>query len=296
MLGVTTQGALINPKPFGEHGDGVRATALQQLQKRQHTSRGSSHTANNTGRILPGIDSNVVPMTTYVLIPGFWLGGWAWRPVAETLRAQGHEVHALSLTGMGERAHLARPDTDLEVHIKDVLNLLQYENLTDVVLVGHSYAGAVVITAAADRMPDRVAKLVFVDTGPLPDGTSQSEFNDPEEQAATAKLVVNGWQLPPPPWEKLGADRDVLTTLTERSVPQPWLTATTPVSLTGAWEKLPRLGILCTFTEEQARAMAAAPMFRHMADGQWQYEELPTWHWPMFTRPTELAEILLRAG
>lgn len=240
-------------------------------------------------------------MTTYVLIPGFWLGGWAWRPVADALRARGHEVHALSLTGMGERAHLARPDTDLEVHITDVLNLLRYEDLTDVVLVGHSYAGAVVSTAVADRMPERVAKLVFVDTGPLPDGTAQIEFDEPEERAANAERVAthgDGWQLPPPPWEQIAPDLDknALALLAERSVPQPWLTATTPVSLTGAWEKVPRLGILCTFTEEQARAMAAAPMFQHMADGQWQYEELPTWHWPMFTRPVELAEILHRAG
>jgi pimeloyl-ACP methyl ester carboxylesterase len=239
-------------------------------------------------------------MTTYVLIPGFWLGGWAWRPVTEALRAQGHEVYALSLTGLGERAHLARPDTDLEVHVTDVLNLVRYEDLTDVVLVGHSYAGAVVITAVADRIPDRIAKLVFVDTGPLPDGVAQAEFDEPEEQAAKAELVArhgDGWQLPPPPWAQLGADidEDILATLVERSVPQPWATATTPVSLTGAWEKLPRLGILSSLTEQQAREMAAAPMFRHMAGEQWQFEELPTWHWPMFTRPAELAEILHRA-
>lgn len=241
-------------------------------------------------------------MTTYVLVPGFWLGAWAWRPVKEALEARGHEVHALSLTGMAERSHLARPDTDLEVHVTDVLNLLRYEDLTDVVLVGHSYAGGVVITAAADRMPDRVAKLVFVDTGPLPDGVAQNEFNEPAEQAANAALVAehgDGWQLPPPPWAELAAGTDVpaevLAALAERAVPQPWQTAVSPVSLTGAWEKLPRLAILSSFTEEQARAMSAAPMFRHMAGDRWRYEELPTWHWPMFTRPVELAEILHRA-
>ena len=240
-------------------------------------------------------------MTTYVMVPGFWLGGWAWRPVADALRTRGHDVHTLSLTGMGERAHLARPDTDLDVHVTDVLNLLRYEDLRDVVLVGHSYAGAAVITAAADRMPDRVSKLVFVDTGPLPDGVSQSEFDEPEAQAPKANLVAtqgDGWRLPPPDWSLLIPDlsADLLTTLRDRAVPQPWRTATTPVSLTGAWEKLPRVGVLCSFTEAQARAMAGAPMFQHMAGEQWHYEELPTSHWPMFTRPTELAEILHRAG
>jgi pimeloyl-ACP methyl ester carboxylesterase len=240
-------------------------------------------------------------MTTYVLIPGFWLGGWAWRPVADALRARGHEVYALSLTGMGERAHLTRPDIDLDVHVTDVLNLLRYEDLHDVVLVGHSYAGAVVITAAADRMPDRVSRLVFVDTGPLPDGVSQSEFDEPEAQAATAEQVAthgDGWQLPAPDWHTLVPDlpADLLATVEERAVPQPWKTATSPVSLTGAWEKLPRVGVLCTFTEAQARAMAAAPMFQHMAGEQWRYVELPTSHWPMFTRPAELAEVLHEAG
>jgi len=238
-------------------------------------------------------------MTTYVLVPGFWLGGWAWRSVADKLRAHGHDVHAVTLTGLGERAHLARPEVDLEVHVTDVLNVLRYEDLTDVVLVGHSYAGAVVIPAVADRAPDRIAKLVFVDTGPLPDGTAQAEFDEPDEQAATAELVKahgDGWRLPPLPWEQVAAgvdlDEGALAALVERSVPQPWATATTPVSLTGAWEKLPRLGILCGFTEEQARAMAAAPMFRHMVGDQWKYVELPTWHWPMFSRPADLAEIL----
>ena len=244
-------------------------------------------------------------MTTYVLIPGFWLGAWAWRPVTDALRGRGHDVHALSLTGMGERVHLARPDTDLETHVTDVLNLVRYEELQDVVLVGHSYAGAVVTTSVADRMPERIAKLVFVDTGPLPDGTSQAQFGSPDEQARNADLVEqygDGWQLPPPPWEQLAAgvpdlDPDVLARLAERSVPQPWATATRPVRLTGAWAGLPRLGILCSFTEKQASDLAATvPMFVHMDGEIWQYEELPTWHWPMFTRPVELADILHLAG
>ncbi len=78
-------------------------------------------------------------MTTYVLVPGFWLGGWVWQPVAAALRAQGHEVHPVTLTGVGDRSHLARPEVDLDTHVDDVANVLRYEDLTDVVLVGHSY-------------------------------------------------------------------------------------------------------------------------------------------------------------
>lgn len=120
-------------------------------------------------------------MTTFVLVPGFWLGAWAWRSTATELRRHGQDVYPISLTGLGERVHLARPDTDLEVHVSDVVNLLRYEDLRDVVLVGHSYAGSV-ITAAADRVTDRVSQLVYVDTGPLPDGVAQVEFTPPEER------------------------------------------------------------------------------------------------------------------
>jgi pimeloyl-ACP methyl ester carboxylesterase len=162
----------------------------------------------------------------------------------------------------------------------------------------------VVITSVADRMPERVAKLVFVDSGPLPDGASQADFSGPEERARNADLVArsgDGWLLPPPPWEQLAAavpdlDPAVLALLADRSVPQPWLTAISPARLTGAWEKVPRLGILSSFTEAQSRGMAAdLPLFRHMDGELWRYEELPTWHWPMFTRPTDLADLLHEA-
>jgi pimeloyl-ACP methyl ester carboxylesterase len=244
-------------------------------------------------------------MSTFVLVPGFWLGAWAWRQVAVALRAQGHDVYPLSLTGLGERSHLARPDVDLETHVNDVLNLLRYEELQDVVLVGHSYAGAVVIPSVADRMSERVARLVFIDSGPLPSGMSQASFLPPDEQARNAELVRavgHGWQLPPPPWTQLAANvpnlqPDTLERIARLSVPQPWATATSSVQLKGAWEQVPRLGVLCSFTTEQALAMAGTvPAFQHMAADVWTYRELPGWHWPMFDRPGELAAILHQAA
>lgn len=240
-------------------------------------------------------------MSTFVLVPGLWLGAWAWREVALDLRARGHEVYPLSLTGLGERAHLARPDVDLQTHVTDVLNLIRYKELERVVLVGHSYAGAVVIPSVADRIPGRIARLVFVDSGPLPDGMSQSQFVPPDDQAANARLVRDvghGWQLPPPAWSELAAtvpdlQPGTLERLARLSAPQPWLTATSPVRLTGAWEQLPRVAVLCSFTQEKVQAMAATvPAFRHMAADGWTYRELPGWHWPMFDGPGELATIL----
>jgi len=242
-------------------------------------------------------------MSTYVLVPGFWIGAWAWQPVTSALRECGHEVYPLSLTGMAERVHLARPETDVETHVADVVNLLQYEDLHDVVLVGHSYGGNI-IPVVADRATDRISQLVFVDTGPLPDGFCQQDFVPPQERDRNAALVAegDGWRLPPPPWADLAAslpdkDESVLRQLQQRSVPQPWLTATSPVRLTHAWEQLPRVGIMSTMSIDQIRAVSAAmPIARHMVGDQWRYEELPTWHWPMFTRPVELADALDRAA
>ena len=92
-------------------------------------------------------------------------------------------------------------------------------------------------------------------------------------------------------------DESTVTLLRERSVPQPWATAIAPLRLTGAWEKLPRLGVLSTFTVEEVRDMAAnVAVARHMAGDGWRYQELPTWHWPMLSRPAELAEILHQAS
>jgi pimeloyl-ACP methyl ester carboxylesterase len=253
-----------------------------------------------TGRKLASIDCSVPAMTTFVLVPGFWLGAWAWQQVTARLRVAGHDVYPISLTGLGERAHLVRPDTNLDVHVTDVVNLLRYEDLRDVVLVGHSYAG-IVITAAADRVPERVARLVYVDTGPLPDGVAQVEFTPPDERERNSALVAeygDGWRLPPPPWAQLGAgvagvDDTIITRLCDLSVAQPWASATSPVQLTGAWQSLPRLGVLSSFTATQAASMAATvPLCRHMAGDGWRFEELPTWHWPMFSRPDDLAAIL----
>src|SRR5215212_6950588 len=127
-------------------------------------------------------------MATYVLVGGAWLGGWVWQRVARPLRAQGHDVYPVTLTGLGERAHLARPEIDLETHITDVINTVEYEDLSDVLLVGHSYAG-IVVTGVADRIGERLAQLVYLDSAPFADGESFLAVSPSEEQAETRQQV-----------------------------------------------------------------------------------------------------------
>ena len=243
-------------------------------------------------------------MATFVLVPGFWLGGWAWRDVTETLRAAGHIVYPVTLTGLGERVHLAGPQVNLDTHIADVVNLLRYEELHDVVLAGHSYAGTV-IAGVADQVPERIARLVYVDTWPLPDGVAHIDANSPEDRKAQEEQVATkgeGWRLPLPPWEELDQGNELRglgeaerRLMRERAVDQPFGTVTQPVRLKNPErETLPRTGIWCSMTVEEVQEMIPSypTVLSALAEPGWQFVELPTGHWPMFSRPRELAELL----
>src|ERR671911_2167417 len=123
-------------------------------------------------------------MAVYVMVGGGWLGGWCWQRVAPRLREEGHDAYPVTLTGLGERVHLASAQVDLQTHITDVVNVIEFEDLHDVVLLGHSYAG-IVVTGAADRIPERISELVYLDTAPLPDGAILLETFPPELRKQT---------------------------------------------------------------------------------------------------------------
>ena len=244
-------------------------------------------------------------MTTYVLVGGAWLGGWCWQRVARRLRDEGHDAYPLTLTGLGERVHLASPEVDLETHLTDVVNLIEFEDLNDVVLLGHSYAG-LVVTGAADRIPGRISELVYLDAGPIPNGTALIETFLPETRRHIERQVEelgDGWRFPMPPPEELatfgsleGLDDTRLELLRSRAVDQPFGTFTLPLRLeNSSLEALPKVGILCSFSLEEVRAIidSGNPVFREMASPKWRFVELPTGHWPMFSRPDDLAELLL---
>ncbi len=244
-------------------------------------------------------------MSVYVLVGGGWLGGWCWQRVAPRLRVEGHDVYPATLTGLGERVHLASPEVDLDTHITDVVNLIEFEDLRDVVLLGHSYAG-LVVTGVADRVPDRISQLVYLDTGALPDGTVLIETFPPEARRhieQRAEDLGDGWRFPMPPQQELatfgsleGLNDADLELLRSRAVDQPFATFTRPLRLQNpAREALPRVGILCSLSLEEVQAIIASgnPLFREMASPNWRFVELPTGHYPMFSRPHDLAAVLL---
>jgi pimeloyl-ACP methyl ester carboxylesterase len=160
-------------------------------------------------------------MATVVLVHGAWAGGWVWRDVADRLRAAGHQVYTPTLTGLGERSHLASPAIDLATHVSDVANVVIYEDLAEVVLAGHSYGG-MVITGVAERIPERLAQLVYVDAYVPFSGESLLDLVSPaarailEEQFRTGG---DGWRHP-----GLGGT-------TQRHSPHPWRTFTEPLAV-----------------------------------------------------------------
>jgi pimeloyl-ACP methyl ester carboxylesterase len=244
-------------------------------------------------------------MTTYVLVGGAWLGGWCWQSVARRLRHNGHDVYPVTLTGLGERVHLASPEVDLETHITDVTNLIEYEDLQDIVLLGHSYGG-LVITGVADRMAERISKLVYLDTAPLPDGVAVVDTYPAEARQYVEQQVKelgDGWRWPMPPREALanfgsleGLDDNQLSLLASRAVAQPFGTFTQPLRLKSPdREGVPKVGIVCSFSLDQVRQMIASGghLFRELAGPEWRFAELPTGHYPMLSRPEDLAGLLL---
>ncbi|MFC0556812.1 alpha/beta fold hydrolase [Planotetraspora thailandica] len=237
-------------------------------------------------------------MTTYVLVPGFWLGSWAWQEVASAMRAAGHTVHPLTLTGLAERSHLASPVLTTGTHIDDITNLLAFEDLRDVVLVGHSGAGAAV-TGAADRAAERIARVVFLESGPVPDGAAQIDLTGRDDVESG---LVDGWRYPMRSWEEFTAAGVSLEGLgpreralmAGRATDQPLGTITQQLSLSGAFEKLPKALISCSFPVDQVRGLITSghPLFASLSGPEWELHGLPTGHWPMLSRPADLAALL----
>jgi pimeloyl-ACP methyl ester carboxylesterase len=231
-------------------------------------------------------------MATFVIVHGAWGGGWSWRHVRALLQAAGHEVFTPTLTGLGERSHLGRPETNLDTHIQDVVNVLEYEDLNGVILAGHSYGG-MVVTGVADRTAPRLRHLVYLDAFVPPDGKSLVDLLSPEARAAREKQVStlqSVWQLPPRP---LAPDTppDIVAWVTPRRGPQPLQTFLQPIRVTGAAARVPRTYVHCTVKPDGDDFAPFAQQAR--ANSEWTFHTLATGHNLQYFAPEAATEILL---
>jgi pimeloyl-ACP methyl ester carboxylesterase len=230
---------------------------------------------------------------TFLLVHGAWHGGWCWRQVASLLRKAGHEVHAPSLTGLGERRHLAGGKLDLDTHIEDLVQLIEMEDLHDVVLVGHSYGG-MVITGAADRKPDRIARLVYLDAFVPENGKCLLDYAVPERAARMRHEGERTGFVTPPPMSLWGLTREKdLDFVGPREVRHPFATMSQPIRLTNIAEAamIPKTFVYCSSPATGSFDQFAA---KYRSDPAWRFHELATGHDAMILAPEQVVDILLR--
>jgi pimeloyl-ACP methyl ester carboxylesterase len=229
-------------------------------------------------------------MALFLFVHGGMAGGWCWKKVRAYLEARNHTVLTPTLTGLGERQHLNRPDIDLETHITDIVNIFFYEELESVILVGHSYGG-MVITGVADRLPEKIEQLVYVDAIVPNDGESMFSAIDPSITAYLTKKAQSegeGWRVPPGPIEVYGfssqADREWFGL---RSSPHPIKSFEQSIRLSGAHKRLKKSFIKCQLDH------ALDSMLVRAEAGGMMCKLINTGHCPMVTDPELLSETLL---
>ena len=180
-------------------------------------------------------------MANFVLVHGAWHGGWCYSRVAKILRAQGHDVYTPTLSGMGERSHLLNADINLNTHINDVINVIEWEDLDNVVLCGHSYGG-IVVTGVADAIHERVGALVYLDAYIPEDGDSVMTFMSEEREARLLREAhaAGGLAIPAPDVSMYGVNAADLEWVQGKVTPHPLATFLQPIHLTGAHSKIRR--------------------------------------------------------
>ncbi len=246
----------------------------------------------------PAVGRTTSPKT-FVLAHGSWHGGWCWKPVADRLRGLGHSVFAPSYSGMGDRAHLLNQHITIDTFIEDLVRVIKTEELTKVVLVGHSFGG-IPITGVADRIPETIAHLVYLDAIVIESGKTAFSLYPPEEveerleaaRGATGGLAVPAPQTLPPVWglKEGTADYDwVLRRLT----PHPLGSYTTPLTLQNpVGNGLPRTYVHCT---QPANPVIGGSSRLVRSWPGWNWVDLAAPHNAMITHPDEVAMVLLQA-
>jgi pimeloyl-ACP methyl ester carboxylesterase len=231
-------------------------------------------------------------MAIFLLVPGAWLGAWCWADVAARLEECGHEAVAVTLSGLGEQAHLLNRHIGLETHVSDIVRIVEHADLDDVVLVGHSYGG-MVITGAAEHIPSRIRQLVYLDASVPLDGESSNDVVGPEMATRlreAAALGGEGWKVPAPSLDGW-ALADAIRPWVEQSLtPHPLAVFEEPIRLRSkAAAALPR-----AFLRSSPKSALYARLMERARDAGWYCQDLEGGHYPMLTEPQLVVMALSR--
>jgi pimeloyl-ACP methyl ester carboxylesterase len=235
-------------------------------------------------------------MATFVLVHGAWHGSWCWKRVRKDLQYAGHDVYTPTLTGVGERCHLASPAVNLSTHIADVLNLIRWEELSEIILCGHSYGGCVV-SGVADRIPDRIRALVYLDAFIPEDGESVLDLVSPEMAAALRRQAAtsgDGWKVDPIPGEVFQVNLADRAWMDAQCTPHPIAAFEERIRLTGALERIRDVThILATGFRENSPFPAAHARAKTRG---WKTTSMLCGHDVMLDLPEELTSWLLECA
>ena len=239
-------------------------------------------------------------MACYVLVHGGFFGGWCWSKVAPRLRIKGHEVYTPTLTGFGERSHLLNREIGLDTHVEDVVNVILYEDLHDVILLGHSYSG-MVIGSVADRIPDRIGHLVYLDAFIPENRKSMTDIQIKSSRELFRKMVDeegDGWLLKPlsPDSNTLGVtEQSDVEWLKSKLTSLPYKILIDPAKITNPKaDTLPRTYVYCSDKSAPDSFQAFAQQTKN--NPNWRYTEVHTGHCAMITAPRRVYEELTLIG
>lgn len=234
---------------------------------------------------------NDQPPRSFVLVHGTSHGGWCWVHVARLLRAEDHDVFTPTLTGVGERSHLMRAEIDLDTHVTDVVNLINWEGLKEVVLCGHSYGGWI-ISGVVERIPERIGSIVYLDAFLPEDGQRGLDLQSPHSKEAVEQAVKNAEiSRPAGSAARYGINDNDLAWVDSLLTPQPVGVSLQPIRLTGARERVAKKAYVLATAYANPSFVAAYDKLK--VDPTWRLFELPCGHEAMIDMPDRVAEILL---